>query len=416
MVSLGWPRRRLTAATIQALTDQLGTEPCPVCAEAESSVRSWFTAYATETNSDPAMQIALRGSLGLCTAHTRRLLDQGAASSWLATSLFADIARTGIRRLDAGDGPPRDRCPPCAAAARRASGMLHLLRLGLRQTASLRDAYSAGPGVCLAHTVELLRGADAESARLVTDALLRRLAAEPPSQAATLVGVDVDGRRRARQWAQHHEAVLTAEERAVKASTAAYLDLMLAIPACPLCTASIRAGWRFLGWLATCGTPPNKLRLDAALCPTHLTDLGNIAAQEIAEEFVAYNAERATVEPHHAPCRACHVSDQARGAELRLMRIAAADPARSTAVVQAHGPCLRHALRLAASGELDPPWRQVIASRLRLLSYTLDTAVEHAAWDSRWKAHGAEMGAWRHAADLLDGEVLGPRAAELPPA
>lgn len=448
-------RRRRTpdATAVDELDRRLTEDACPVCARSEESVRAWFFTYENETNADPDMKETLTASLGLCAPHTRRLLDLRMSASWLATALFGDVAHAGLRRLGGSVRGAVAACPTCLAAERGAAGMRGSLLRTLSGSTALRETYAAGRGVCLAHAPGMLDTASVPVARLVADRLLATLGGDVQDAAVALTGHDPDRVPRDRRWSAHRQAALDAEERALKTSVDAYVDLLLTTPACGICTARHLARWRFLDWLATCGTPARELRLEAVLCGSHLGDLAMTASLEVADEIVAYNAARwradlrraadrlavlpatpasrlaaavrgrwtGTLAPRRAiraatlpafrpaTCRACAVMAVAERDARRLLAIAAGDPGRERQVGRAHGLCLAHGLALQREGILPDRWRAVLTARLRTLAFELDTARHNAAWDARWKVHGAEMTAWRHAPHLLDGEVLGPR-------
>lgn len=439
--SRGWDGHTLTR-----LEDVLAAEPCPLCAEADGAVESWFATYEHETNADPAMKMRMKDTLGLCTAHTRRLLDQTMSAGWLAAALFADVVPAGLRMLAAGR-TPTEPCPPCTAAARRVDTVLGVLRAGLADSGRLRAAYEAGSGVCLPHLRALVTGTRAGVAAPVVRRLARTLEAGTGEALGALAGFDPDQRRRARVTTLHRDAVLQAEERAVKTSTAAYVELVLASPACPLCTARERARWRLYDWLGTTSTPPEELRLDAALCGAHLGDLAAAGWAAAADALTGYNADRVLADlrpaadrlaalptgwrgavraPRRAvqrtltatfrpiPCRACRVADLAERDERVLCAIVADDRSRADELARAHGLCLRHGLALAADARLPASWRDLLVTRLRLLGYELDRAARRTQRDGRWRTRGTELTAWRRAPTLLDGAVLGPRPPTAP--
>lgn len=446
-------RRAPDATTVDELDRRLTEDACPVCAREEDAVRAWFFSYENETNADPEMKETLAGSLGLCAPHTRRLLDLRTSASWLATSLFDDVAHAGLRRLDGTARGPVAPCPPCLAAERGGNAVRGSLQRTLPVSASLRDAYAAGRGVCLGHAADMIGTGTVPVARLVAGRLVHTLEGDVQDAAVALTGHDPDRVARDRRWSPHRQAALDAEERALKSSVDAYVDLLLTTPACPICAARHRARWRFLDWLASCGTPARELRLEAVLCGSHLGDLAMTAPLDVTDDVTGYNATRrqadlrraaerlaalpatpaarlraaarwrwagtlaprrairAAIAPAFRPvaCRACAVMATAERDARRLLAIAAADPGRDRQVGAAHGLCLAHGLALQRDGALPEPWRTVLTARLRTLAFELDAARHNAAWDARWKVHGAEMTAWQHAPHLLDGDVLGPR-------
>lgn len=439
-MSLFTRRSPLTDGSVREMADALSGPDCPACSAAQSAQRHWFSAYENEMNADPQVRARLQDSLGMCPAHTRHLLDQRPASSWLCPQLFDDVARAGLRRLAARSGAPPSPCAACQSVALSVHGHLSVLARALQEHDELAEVYRGGGGLCLEHAKQLLPLLTPAAGEIVLDRLEQALTGPAGPALATLTGQDRDGADRARLIAAAGE-VLDQQAKALDGSLASYVHLVLTSPCCPLCAASARASWRFLDWLAGADQPPEELRHEAMLCRTHLVDLTTRAASARLDALVGYNAARQAGAVHETAaaaretpagrlagiggsrwrqrvaalarptdCHACAVAQAAAERELRLLATVAADPARREELANSHGLCLRHGdeATLAAAGQ---PWRELLGGRLALLEHDLSEARRKAAWPARWEHRGQEMSAWSGAAALLDGRVLGPALA-----
>ncbi|MGW5362123.1 hypothetical protein [Actinopolymorpha pittospori] len=427
----------------------LGGEGCAVCRIRLDTGKRWFFSYENDSRVDLGLRERLERSFGFCAPHTRQLLDSGAATSWLARWVFADVARSAVRALAAPAPPVPGACPACEATEQGERDAVVTLATGLNEP-EVRELLLAGDGFCLTHGRAVLERTGPEAARVIAGMLDERLGKDPVTARDVLIGVDPDVVRRRRGRERLAEEVLAAEESARLARPLGDVDLVLDWPCCPLCAAAQRVEWRYLRWLV--GLPAaeaGELRGAATLCTTHLADLtssrvttGDLAGVELTEDGLLASVGsviehvaglwrtdlqtflRKVVDSSSAGasrtaasdvgrwirCHLCDLRDAAVERERRLLTLVAADPAYGERLGHAHGVCLRHGL----AGELAPAWRRLLAARIGLLSYEVDEAERKAAWEARWEVRGTEMAVWRRAPYLLDGFVLGPVASGMP--
>jgi hypothetical protein len=91
----------------------LSEDGCPACrfvAQAEDRFFRWF---AIESHAAPETIERLRAALGMCPAHTRRLLG-GELEPATLTSVYREVAKTAVDRVAAADPPAA--CPACVSA------------------------------------------------------------------------------------------------------------------------------------------------------------------------------------------------------------------------------------------------------------------------------------------------------------
>ena len=432
-------RRRPPASRASRLDvlESLSDAGCPACRARERAVRRWFRTYEHDTNGDITVRLRMERSLGLCAPHNRQLLSLGAASSWLAKTLYADVAHAGLRLLGGTDAPSGEPCPPCRVGAEAAEGFLDTLA-AVAGVPHHRDEvatfYRESEGVCLPHAADLLPRVPKALRPVILAVLRAQLAADPLSAVLVLSGRDADVHRRA-GLRRRARAVANAEAACLITSEQPSADFALAAPCCPLCSAAVRAEWRTLTTLAAkaddgadaagagSGSPTDSL-----LCGPHLAALAadgptdpvaEVVAAAVRDRLAAVDEAAAAVGraalrgPVRAAVRAlrsaprcvvCERRARAVAAERELLQRLAADDERRPRVWAAHGVCLRHGVRET----LPDVWREVLRRRLTALAAELDEARRKDTWEARGEARGPEATAWRRAPALLDGEVDGP--------
>ena len=448
-----------------AVRDHLG---CVACAAADTEMRRWFFFFETETNHDEEVRTRIRESGGLCPPHTRRLLDSTPAAAWLARGVFDDLLRglslagphrAARRRPGAGllrrGSAARVGCPVCTAVDDRVADTLAVLDRSLaastRAAAGGSDvaaAYRSGQGLCVGHARRLLTTASATaSVAVIADGLARSLAVGPENAVAVLTGGDDDAPARARIRERRSAVVLAGAAAARQESFAARVRHLTAQPCCPTCAARDRASWRLLDWLG--GRLVDGRRHDepdahlmreqlAGICGTHLSDLVRgdgggawlsgpvatvvrLAAHRWRDAALDLGAAAAgsvgvraltVLAAQSGPrmsCLVCAYSSQAAAREFDLLRLVGADHRFAAAVRDAHGVCAR------CLPHLDParggPWAATFAGGARQLAFELESAIMADSWTARWDISGSERSSWQRAPFLLDGAILGPRAA-----
>lgn len=254
---------------------------CPACRVADEEVRRWFFFYESETNADESVRDRLIASAGLCSAHTRRLLDHGPAASWLATGLFDLLLHDARDHRQPPSGrttqPSRTRrgrwapCPVCDAVQARVDDLFAMLISALddagntERAAEVADAYRAGAGLCVSHARAFLRGVGSRAglsspptAELVASVLADRLATTPDLAAGIVTGDDTDAAIRARLRTDSAEAVLREDARVRRSGLTDRIEALLARACCPICAARVTTTWRLLDWISSGRALPSE--------------------------------------------------------------------------------------------------------------------------------------------------------------
>jgi len=460
-------RRRRDAAAASVARDRddllrlLAQGGCPVCRYRNAGVGYWFRAYAAETHTEPDVQQRMAASLGPCAAHTRYLIADESAP-WLLKSMFADIVRAGLARLDGRDTSPVAVCRLCAQERKDEESAVALIARALDDTVSgavgpalttVQDAYRESGGACLVHALDAVRSAGPRAGPFLADVLRHRLdSVGGPDGGVDLVGSDPDVPRRAalrRGWIGPDEIA--------DPSVRALVGADLAARSCPVCRAGHRAEARFLRWAATTGADGGPRGEEVTLCQRHLADVatdgpdarGVVSANAVlwqgrlgryassvtglpagawvgrigramtvvthpnaAQRWPQAGRElrspdrvhRATADRLRQPpsCRACHAVATAEQRAAALLDAVAIDPAFDQLIGRVHGACLRHVL---AGIPAAPRYREVLRARLALLAWSLEESLRKDGWTTRWEVRGREMAAWTTAPTWIDGHV-----------
>jgi hypothetical protein len=371
---------------------------------------AWF---AMEGHADTVTATRLCASLGMCSRHTRGLMNQPGADRRL-TALYRYLTRAARGRLAGADrrGARLDGCPACEHDDGATSRALETLLDGLADD-RVRNRYRELGGLCIPH----LRAASARADRQVIDWLARTMKAAVTTRAAGsgwLAGTDRDADAR--------------------------VALRTALPAIALrrsggCAACLAAG-RWQAWnLARMADGSDRGRPDRPplLCQGHLSDLLVLAGRSAAPHLLVRQADclaAALIQPVSSPgrrpggpagwlrsrrrpgarpsvedCPVCLASAAAarRTVDDLRSRLRAEQP-----VPDSNLPlCVRHLLGLKAvdvrGGRLAEPGA---IARADLLIAELDKAFDNATWAHRHEAKGPEMTAWRRAVAFLDGGVF----------
>lgn len=382
------------------LLETLSDSGCAPCRARENAVRRWFWTYENDTAGTLTMRLTMERSLGMCAAHTRRLLGLGPPTSWLATALFADVAHAGLRALTSGT-QTSEPCPPCRIGADAATDVLARLTGALADPAGEPDVatyFRESDGLCLAHTRRALRG----SGRAVRAALLAALATQfsrdPLSVRIAVCGYDPDVGRRA--------AMRRAGSAPTSPSPTSGRPPTSESECCAICAARLRAEWSALDRVSAAAQPR-----DAQLCGDHLAVLAADGRTDAVTPIIEAVAApwRAVLEPYRdgaSPGLPARRAVRARFGAATSCEVCAAGVAAATeARAEGSGPiCLRHS---PETGAADPR-RGVLVDRLRALSAALDAARRAYAGPGEVVVNRAEATAWQRAPTVLDGAVLGP--------
>ncbi|MFT9821174.1 hypothetical protein [Lysinibacillus sp. NPDC056185] len=391
---------------------------CAVCRERDESATRWLSYFVTESHTEEGTCTRVQASVGLCPAHTRRLLAD-ASAPWLMPQLL-DLALTGGTQLLGTPDTRRTRCPCCAAgddATQRA--METLLRAF--DHPPVREAVQDG-AVCLPHLAVLATRVPhaygfelAGSASAALDGERR--------ETAWLAGTDEDACVRA-MFHRRIDPLLLDEERHRQRSATSRWKADVGMDCCPLCLAEHRAARRLLTWTATATGRGGPAHEESVLCARHLHDLtaiGGPNVQAVLSEnrsqwdarlnrFRRLLGEGRKGHAHTGPCllseprcRACDEEREAVRRQAALLTAQLHDPVHAREYGHAHGICLRHALDW--QGPQPPPVQEVSAARLALLRWEIDEALRKQDWHTRHEVKGGETSVSVRAPTLLDGRI-----------
>lgn len=385
---------------------------CPACRYTVESSDTYLTWFALEGHADADVLRQVCASRGMCARHTRRLFAQPGAAARL-TAVYRYVVAA------AADDPAAQAaaCPACDQEATAEDRVLSALVDEL--ATGSRAEYKLHGGLCLPHLRRAVRRGRGLDVRWLIRFVITRLDVAEPDPDFLAGGPDLD-----------------ADDRAI---------LRAALPAglpegvCPACWRAAAAERDQFAWLAAAvrgrdGTPQVDM-----LCARHVrdaaSDRGLLAWQAqgearrlsavldgkprllgIAPGWLSPRARRALADPDCPVCHGCKVA-----AADELSRLAAAVreqqgvPADSGCV-----PCVRHAALLCAADSVAGRLATgVLIDRCREIAIDLegDFALrgrtgrlpelprDVSASPDRPGGRGAS--AWRRAAALIDGSVLG---------
>jgi hypothetical protein len=388
--------------TLYSAWDLMTAPGCPVCryaAEASDRYVGWF---ALEGHAQPAMIATLGGSLGMCAAHSRRLLGQPGAALRL-TAVYRYVVTAARDKLAAGTARVAA-CPACehddAASGRALETLLDGLDDG--QAADLcRDL----GGVCIPHLAAAPRRGRRRAVARLGETLQETLAAAGQDRIGWLAGADHDAEARA----------------ALRASIPA-----TGRPgACAACLAAVLAERASLTRLRSRAgvSTANGRDAEPPLCARHLADAAVLAAKTgelLALMTVQAAATIARTEPGggrvrlrparypggSSRCLVCRERGKAEHQALAAVAGALRE-SRSAAHQQRQPLCARHHLALRAADEqAGLAAAREAAAAADLLARELAEEFERTTWARRRGAPAPEPAAWRRAAAFLDGAVF----------
>lgn len=411
--------------------ERLLREPgCPACRYVSETERTFFSWFQIESFSSPAVQAQLRAGLGMCPAHSRRLVEELGEGHIMTT--VAREALSGALQL-IGAQTQAGACPACEVVANGSRRACQLVLDGLLDPALTR-LYSQHGGMCLAHVLESLPFAGPSDARMLAGRLLERLYEElGPALLEVLAGLDDDAPRRA-LWRER------LPELPQRGSTVDRLRGVIQIDACPVCLSTGVAERDYFDWfLSRSAAHDQSLRSDPGeFCRDHLHDVAAVDSASAAS--AAIDHKRATRIAHlerflarlsqlPAPekrgrrskpdgleqiraelltgsyCAACHARDGVERSRLDLVAASLSLAPTRQRYEGGHGLCLRHALQMS-DGPAARVARRHLDGRLSVLAWEVGEVARKYAWAYRHEASGPEHDAWMRALAQIDGRVF----------
>jgi len=385
------------------------------------------------------MHARLRASMGMCAAHTRRLIED-IGDGHIVTTVMRQAVLGALQHLG-GDDPP-GACPACEAVSVAAGRAAQVVADGLTDPGHAR-LYNEHTGLCLPHVALATRTSKPAELELLVRRLIESLrAADGQLLIETVGGVDRDApRRRARRGA------LPASPSAQ--TTVAELWERLAVDSCPVCLSAGSIERDYVRWFVERSRERDtSIRNDPGeLCARHLHDVAladpGVAADAAQRQRAARRGELARLldalsEPaptgrqerrvwagklEHARaqftgehyCSACHARSEIERSQLALVAAALALRPVHERYVDSHGLCARHALKLRHAGDALPVLSHARA-RLGVLGWELHETARKYAWACRHEVPGPERDAWVRAMAQIDGGVFegGPAPRQVP--
>ena len=439
----------------------LSEDGCPACrfvAQAEDRFFRWF---AIESHAAPETIERLRAALGMCPAHTRRLLG-GELEPATLTSVYREVAKTAVARVAAQDPPAA--CPACASAQFNVNLVLTGVLRGLDDQ-RLAGRYVEAGGLCLPHLLAAVPTAEPSALELVCHTLAARLEHSADDMGA-LTGLDRDAPTRAIWRARVPDS---ASAGLPPGGTIHNLLERLLVDSCPACLRSGQAEREYLVWLVAEQRRHGQILTNdpGEVCPAHLADLAALDAdtgaaasartgdrwrselRNVSAELAlpaARSADRGgrgssrradadlrfrwprraatgTAAPKSSPvdrtdwgparaglagdrlCPICRAVAVAQRRELALLVAALRLPAVGSAYRRAHGLCARHVRELAEPESAALAHRH-LAARLGVLSWELEESSRKEAWASRHEPKGPEATAYGRLIAQIDGHAL----------
>jgi len=411
--------------------ERLLREPgCPACRYVSETERTFFSWFQIESFSSPEVQAKLRAGLGMCPAHSRRLVEELGDGHIMTT--VAREALAGALQLVRAD-TKAGACPACEVVANGSRRAGQLVLDGLRDTALLQ-LYSEHGGMCLAHVLQSLPVAGPSNLKVLAERLLERLyEALGPALLEVLAGADVDARRRA-FWRER------LPELPQRGSTVDRLRDVIEIDACPACLSAGVAERDYFDWfLSRSAAHDQSLRSDPGeFCRGHLHDVAAVDSASAAsaaidhkratriahlERFFACLSYLSASEkrrrwskpggldqlraelPAGSYCAACHARDGVERSRLDLIAACVSLAPVRERYECGHGLCLRHALQMS-DGPAARVARRHLKGRLAVLAWEVGEVARKYAWAYRHEASGPEHDAWMRALAQIDGRVF----------
>ncbi len=409
-------------------TVMLADRGCPACRHADHAESGFLRWFAMETHTERAMLDRLRESLGMCPAHTRRLLEvEGAAT--VLIPVYRHVLPGALRRLEPHSADPIAPCHVCLVRDSAAVRAVEVVGAGTVGE-GLESQFVHAGGFCVPHLLVGVGELSEAALTVALDTARARLKVDAPREVISLLaGLDTDAAARWRLRGSLPDAGKPSATTSVRERWAA----RLAVDACPICLAEAQTERSYLDWLTTDTSDARPQSDSCRLCPAHLhdVDLLNprvaewvaehmrgeflIALERMLEPTPSSNHSRwrrARPEPSRPippalqrHCSACRAAEVVAARELELLLTLLDEPVMSSRYRNSHGLCLRHVLSLPESA--PPDLRAAARTRLAVLQWEVNEASRKRAWGQRHEPQGSEHSAWQRAAAQLDGRVYG---------
>ena len=409
---------------------------CPACQYVEEAERSFFSWFAIESYTTGQMQTRLRASMGMCPAHSRRLMHE-VTQPHILTAVMREAVAGAQACLRSALEPGV--CPACEATTSAADRASRLVADGLLDPLQARR-YGEHGGMCLVHLLAAILTADESVVKILAERMLVTLEEEADGAIIErLAGRDRDSADRA----VLRDALPDVERTG---STIEGLRRRLALCSCPVCFSTGATERLYVRW--ACGRAgENDRSLDSdpgELCASHLHDVATVdpeaaikaahrkrTGREAELRRLLHNISQITggsrrrgnraqdldgaraeiLAEHH--CSACHARGGVDESQLGLVAASLTLAPIGDRYANAHGLCARHTLVLSdhESGRLA---KQHADRRLGVLAWELHESTRKQAWAYRHELSGPEQDAWLRAAGQIDGRVFeGGRPSEV---
>lgn len=417
--------------------ERLLREPgCPVCSFTEESARSFFSWFQIESFTAAEMQARLRAAMGMCPAHSRRLVDEprdGNAEGHIINTVMRH-AVAGARQTLRDGGTPGP-CPACEAVAFGTQRGRNVLLEGLTDRRHAR-LYAEHDGICLPHFLAAAEAADRATLSPLAERLLASLEDQDRHEGLVglIAGYDPDASRR-------NDRRERLPDSATDDSTVERLRHQLKLQSCSVCLARGEADRRYVHWFVerSHAREPSLETDPGQLCATHLHDVATldeasatVAAQRqrskrlgqlqrmlghLARETPPARARRGRRGADEARgdalrelattdyCPACQARDGVEQAQLALVNASLALREVRDTYEHSHGLCVRHALQQADTRIANIVHRHA-DGRLSVLSWEIEETARKYAWAYRHETSGPESDAAMRAMAQIDGRVF----------
>ena len=421
--------RPAASALPSELAGLLRTDDCPACLFLDNAERSFFSWFVNENHAAASVQAQLRAGMGMCPAHSRRLVETPGPGPVLTTVVREALAGARARLHD---DIPASQCPACASLSRSAGDVAHLLAEGLAHEGELWR-YAEHRGVCLKHVFALAELAPPRLMTVIAQRLLKSLrGSDDPGLLTLLACTDRDAVRRAR-WRTG------LPDTGRSPSVIAQLCGQLRVDACrsaspaALVNGAISSGGRTPARPTTRRCAPTPVSCAAPICTISLLPTlppgGAPSTASASPPCGPWSScsqrcprpqRRADGDAASTPRRArrfsassFHSTNARRAAGERQSSVRQSSSMRPSSFPEvratyesSHGLCTHHALGVAAGTAAAQVTQRVVDARLGVLQWELEEIRRKYAWECRHEPAGPEHDAWLRGLAQVDGHVL----------